>query len=391
MPEQVSFDNTEIAFADRTTAELKRAYRLFKLFRRQWLVNLGSWCVRVGFKLRLPITGLVRRTAFRQFCGGESLQECIPAIERLARNNILTVLDYGMEAGDTEQEFDETTEEKISILRLAAKYPSVPGVSGKLSGLARFGLLQKIDRGEALSDDEKSELERVRQRLRRICSEASRSNTAVLIDAEESWMQNAMDMLTEEAMIEFNRGQAIVYQTVQLYRTDRLDYLKRLHQKSRQQGFMCAVKLVRGAYMEKERERAAKMGYPSPIHPSKAEVDRDYNAALRYCLEHPDIWLVAGTHNEESCRLFTQWVDEMKLPRNEPRVNTCQLYGMSDHITYNLARAGFTASKLIPYGRVRDVIPYLTRRAQENTSAAGQMGRELHLLRKELQRRKATA
>jgi proline dehydrogenase len=333
----------------------------------------------------------VKRTAFRQFCGGEQLEDCIPVIERLARQGILSILDYGVEAGDREQEFDDTTEEKISILEVAAQYKTVVAIASKISALARFELLEKIDRGETLSQEEHAELDRVRRRLERICQAAAQANTAVLIDAEESWMQNAMDMLTEEMMARFNKTKAVIYQTIQLYRTDRLAYLKTLHQRAQQEGFICGVKLVRGAYMEKERKRAAQRGYPSPIHATKADVDRDYNAAMAYCLDHPNIWFVAGTHNEESSRLLADWVDARGINRNEPRVNTCQLYGMSDHITYNLAHAGFTASKLIPYGRVRDVIPYLTRRAQENTSAAGQMGRELHLLKSELQRRKAQA
>lgn len=391
MPLPLSFDNTEIAFADKTTRELRRAQRLFRLFRRQRLVNTGAWLVNIGFKLRLPIRGIVKRTAFRQFCGGETLEECIPAIEKLAQHGISAILDYGMEAGDTEQEFDETTEEKMAILSLAARYTTIPAIAGKLSGLARFALLEKMDRGESLADAEVAELARVRQRIRKICSVAAQSNTAVLIDAEESWRQNAMDMLTEEAMTQHNKDKAIVYQTIQLYRTDRIGYLKSLHQRAIATGFVCAVKLVRGAYMEKERERANRVGYTSPIHGDKAAVDQAYNDALRYCLDNPDIWFIAGTHNEESSRLLARWVDEKSIPRNDPRINTCQLYGMSDHITYNLARAGFTASKLIPYGRVRDVIPYLTRRAQENTSVAGQMGRELQLLKRELQRRKNQA
>jgi len=389
MPAPVSFDNTETAFADKTTRDLRRAYRLFKWFRKQWAVNIGSWLVRTGFQLRLPIKGIVRRTAFRQFCGGETLEECVPSIERLAEHGILTILDYGMEAGDTEREFDATTEEKIGILSLAMKYQSIVGIASKVSALARFGLLEKMDRREPLSEAEVEELSRVRQRIHKICIDADRSHTAVMIDAEESWMQNTVDMLVEEAMAEHNLARAVVYQTIQLYRTDRLDYLKSLHARSRDKRFICAVKLVRGAYMEKERERAMKLGYPSPIHPDKASVDRDYNMALRYCLEHKDIWFVAGTHNEESNRLLAQWVDELHLNRYEPRINTCQLYGMSDHITYNLGRAGFNASKLIPYGPVREVIPYLTRRAQENTSVAGQMGRELQMLKKELSRRMA--
>lgn len=384
---KVSFENTEIAFAGRDTSELRRALRLFNWFRRRWIVNLGSGLIRLAFNLRLPVKGLVRRTAFQQFCGGETLEECLPAIERLANHQIFTVLDYGMEAGDTEEEFDATAKVKIDLLRFAQRAEAVPAIASKVTALARFGLLEKMDRGEDLTTEELEELQRVKNRLHRICSEAANCDTAIFIDAEESWMQDSVDQLVEGMMRDHNTAKAVVYQTIQLYRTDRLAYLKELHQRASASGFVCAVKLVRGAYMEKERKRARKLGYPSPIHPDKTLVDSDFNEAMRYCLENTDIWFLAGTHNEESSRLLARWVDEKSANRNDPRINTCQLYGMSDQITFNLAQAGFTASKLIPYGPVREVIPYLTRRAQENTSVSGQMGRELHLLRRELRRR----
>ncbi|HMG69074.1 MAG TPA: proline dehydrogenase family protein [Chitinophagaceae bacterium] len=401
----ISFDNTENAFAYKSDRELKKAQFLFKWMRYAWLVRLGvritPWAIRSG----LPVKGLIRNTIFKQFVGGETLEQTAPVAKKLGEYAVQIILDYGVEGGHSETAFDHATDEFIRVINYAGTQPNIPFMSVKVTGIARFELLQKLDQSveenagslmkrfakalEALSPEEKAEWERIQNRLALICKTAAEKNVGVFIDAEETWIQDPVDVMTILMMEQFNKTNAVVYNTLQLYRHDRLQFLKDSHEAALQRNFILGAKLVRGAYMEKERRRAEKMKYPSPIQPGKEETDRDFNAAIQFCIDHLDhISLVVATHNEYSNLFTTQLLLQKNLPLNHPRIHLSQLFGMSDNITFNLAIAGCHVSKYLPFGPIKDVIPYLMRRAEENTSVKGQTGRELGLLKKEIQRRR---
>lgn len=398
----VSFDNTENAFAYKSDKELKKARFLFSSMGYQTLVNLGikitPWAIHAG----LPIKGLIRNTIFEQFVGGETLAETARVAAKLKQFNVQVILDYGVEGKDGEENFDHACEEFIKVINYAATQPNIPFMSVKVTGIARFALLEKLDAAataksgfegnvhtEILSAEEKAEWQRVEQRIVRICEAAAEKGIGVLIDAEESWIQDPVDALTMQMMEKYNRRRVVIYNTLQIYRHDRLPFLKDSFATARSKGFIMGAKLVRGAYMEKERERAREMNYASPIQPDKTATDRDYNAALEFCTDHLNqIALIVASHNEYSNLLTTQLLDKKGLPHDHPHVHFSQLYGMSDNITFNLAKAGFSVSKYLPFGPIKDVVPYLMRRAQENSSVSGQTGRELALIKKEMQRRK---
>jgi proline dehydrogenase len=384
----LSFNNTEIAFAHQSDAALKKARFIFSLIHNRWLVKIGAvlapWALRIG----LPVKGLIRNTIFEYFCGGESLQEAGHTARRLAQFRVGVILDYGVEAAEGEDNYDHTVAEFEKAIIYASRQSNIPFVSLKVTGFARFSLLEKLNAGENLIPEEQEEYERVRQRIYTVCRLASQRNIGVLVDAEESWIQSPIDHLADEMMAEFNKEQVIVYNTFQLYRQDRLLFLQRSFERACEKHYLLGAKLVRGAYMEKERDHAAKMGYPSPIQPEKSATDQDYDQAVCFCIEHLDrIAVFIGTHNEASCLLGACLLQEKKIPHDHPHVHFSQLYGMSDNITFNLAAAGYRVSKYVPYGPVRDVMPYLIRRAQENSSIAGQAGREQQLIRQELRRR----
>ncbi|MGX5817329.1 proline dehydrogenase family protein [Chitinophaga lutea] len=385
----LSFENTAIAFEHMSDKGLKKANFLFSNIGRPWLVKLGAVATPLAFKLGLPVKGLIKSTIFSQFCGGESLEEAVRAADELGKFGVGVVLDYGVEAAEGEENYDNAVPEFLRAIQFAAGKPNIPFIAIKVTGFARFELLQRIHHGETLSPEEQAEFDRVRKRIRTICEAAAKAKVGVLIDAEESWVQQPVDDLSDEMMSLFNRQDVFIYNTFQLYRHDRLEFLRQSYEKARAEGYLLGAKLVRGAYMEKERRRAEELNYQSPIQPSKEAADEDYDAALRFCadrLEH--LGLFIGTHNEESCMLAAVLLHEKGIPHNHPRVSFSQLYGMSDNITFNLAHEGYRVSKYLPYGPVRDVMPYLIRRAQENTSIAGQMGRELGLIREEMKRRK---
>ncbi len=385
----LSFENTAIAFEHMSDKALKRANFLFSNIGKPWLVKFGAFATPLAFKLRLPVKGLIKSTIFNQFCGGESLEEAVRAAEELGKFGVGVVLDYGVEAVEGEDNYDNAVPEFLRAIQFAAGKPHIPFIAIKVTGFARFALLEKIHSGAALDRAEQEEFERVRQRIRTICGAAAKGKVGVLVDAEESWVQQPVDDLADEMMALFNKSEVIVYNTFQLYRHDRLEFLQASFEKARAGQYLLGAKLVRGAYMEKERKRAEEENYTSPIQPDKNAADEDYDAAVRFCfdrLEH--LGLFIGTHNEDSCMLAARLLHEKGIPHNHPRVSFSQLYGMSDNITFNLAHAGYRVSKYLPYGPVKDVMPYLIRRAQENTSIAGQMGRELGLIREELQRRK---
>lgn len=391
----LSFENTENAFAHLTDKELKNARFLFQSMSYPWLVQMGTRLTPFIMRTGLPVHGLIRKTLFKQFVGGETLEETAGVAKTLDSFGVKVILDYGVEGKEGEEAFDTATEEFMRVIRYASTQTNIPFISIKVTGLARFGLLQTLNEAPRLrsgihdNEFERDEWNMVRERMYAICELAAEKKVGVLIDAEESWIQDPVDRLCIEMMQVFNKTVPVVYNTVQLYRHDRLSFLKMSHSIARQQGFVLGLKLVRGAYMEKERARAHEMGYDSPIQHDKASADNDFNAAVRYCLENlSDIAVVIASHNEESNRLAAATMDELGISHKHPHVHFSQLYGMSDHITFNMAKAGFEVSKYLPFGPIRDVIPYLMRRAQENSSVSGQTGRELTLIQRELQRRK---
>lgn len=386
---QPSFDNTEIAFSGKTNAELKRAYWLFKLIGNPALVVAGRIFTNIALTLRIPIGWALRGNIFKQFCGGETIVQCGTAVESLGKFGIGTILDYSVEGKESEADFENTKAEIILTVQEAARKRSIPFSVFKITGIARFSLLEKVNAQQSLSETEKLEWERVQARVDAICAQAAQLAVPIFIDAEDSWIQDAIDSLADTMMAKYNTSSAIVYNTIQLYRHDRLAFLKTSHQKALQHNYFLGVKLVRGAYMEKERARAAELGYTDPIQPNKEASDRDFDLAVNYCLDHIDrIAVCAGTHNEKSSLQLATAMESRNIARDDKRVFFAQLFGMSDHISYNLANAGFNVAKYLPYGPIREVIPYLIRRAQENTSVKGQTGRELTLILREMQRRK---
>lgn len=386
----ISFENTKIAFAYKSDKDLKRAYRLFQLVGLPWLVSFGKKFTPLAFRLRLPIKGLIKATIFRQFCGGENIEECDDTIATLHKYGVGTILDYSVEGKTEDEGFEETCGEIIATIKKSANETAIPFAVFKVTGIARFGLLEKMnDTANTLTETEREEYQLLFQRVDKICLSAYEAQTPVFIDAEESWIQDSIDRLALAMMQKYNQQTAVVFNTLQMYRHDRLEYLYSLHKKAQQIGFKVGVKLVRGAYMEKERERAINKNYASPIQPDKMSCDQDFNKALTYIIENiTDFALCNGTHNEESSILLTELIAKHGIEPKNKSIFFAQLLGMSDHISFNLSSAGYNVAKYVPYGPVKEVMPYLLRRADENTSVAGQTGRELSLLQKEYSRRK---
>lgn len=382
----VSFDNTQIAFISKSDSDLKQSYWLFKLIGNPTLVKYGGGLAPLG--LKLGFKGLIKSTIFKQFVGGENIADCNKTIEQLGKYNIGTILDYSVEGKESETDFDNCCKETIETIHRAKNDKNIPFSVFKVTGLARFALLEKVTAKQNLNSEESAEYERVRERVRKICEEAYTNKQPLFIDAEESWIQQAIDDLANENMARYNKNEAIVYNTFQLYRKDRLAYLKTSLEMGKANGYHVGAKLVRGAYMEKERARAAEMNYPSPIQDTKANSDKDYDLAVEFCVENIDrMGLCAGTHNEKSSLLLVDLMKKKNIVANDKRIFFSQLLGMSDHISYNLSQNGYNVAKYVPYGPVKEVLPYLIRRAQENTSVKGQTGRELSLIIKEKERR----
>ena len=387
----ISFDNTQIAFESKTDKDLNRAYRLFKLIGNRSLVKVGKPATNIALKLGLPIKGIIRKTIFAQFCGGETINECETTIDRLGKFGIGTILDYSVEGKTSDEDFEHTTNEIIATILKGEKNEYIPFAVFKVTGISRFDLLEKANIGvEQLNNTEKDEYKQIIERIDRICKTGHEKNVPVFIDAEETWIQDTIDRIEYEMMLKYNKEKAIVYNTVQMYRHDRLEYLKKEIEQSKKDGIQYGVKLVRGAYMEKERARAHEKGYPSPIQPDKATCDKDYNLALEFLLtEINHMAICAGSHNEKSSLLLTELISKHAIAPSDKRIYFAQLLGMSDHISYNLSKHGFNVAKYVPYGPITEVMPYLLRRADENTSVAGQTSRELSLIIKERARRKA--
>ena len=385
----VDFSNTQIAFANKTDAELKQMAWLFKMMNKSWLVNWLSPLGAFAVKYRLPFAKwLTKKTIFPQFVGGTTLLESQTAIDKLYANQTLSILDYGAEAKSSEKDFNHTMNETIRAIEFAANNDPVPVVSAKVTGLGRFALLESIQNGVELTSETRKEYKSILKRMDSICHVASEKKVGVFFDAEESWIQDTIDHLVTVMMRRYNREKVVAYNTFQLYRHDRLKFLLDSYDKAQAGGYMLGAKLVRGAYMDKERERAEEMGYPSPIQPNKQATDDAYNQAVRFCVEHYEtIASCNASHNAESARLQAELIHEKGIQKNHPHLNFCQLYGMSDHLTFNLAEAGYNVAKYLVYGSVEDVVPYLVRRAKENASVTGDMGRELELIMKEVKRR----
>jgi proline dehydrogenase len=386
---KVDFSDTGIAFERKSDRELKETAFLFKMMNNSHLVEFGSHMTLWALKLRLPIKGIIKKTIFKQFCGGATFEECNKSIQELAAYNVAAILDYGAEGKEDDAAFDITVKESIKSVRFAAEHDTVPVVSCKITGLAQNDLLEKITAKKELSEKEEATYQKALGRLDIICKEAYQLKVALFIDAEESWIQGAIDDMTDVMMARYNKKYITVYNTFQMYRHDRLDFLKKSFALAQEKGFILGAKLVRGAYMEKERLRAETKGYASPIQPDKAATDKDYNAAVKFCVENYErIGSCVASHNEYSTQYQLELMEEMNIPKNHLHFNFCQLYGMSDNLTFNLAKAGYNVAKYIPYGPVNDVIPYLIRRAQENSAVDGEVSRERGLINKELQRRK---
>jgi proline dehydrogenase len=386
----LDFNNTSIAYGNKSDSELKKASWLFGMMNQSWLVNIGSKVGLFAVEWDLPFAEtVVKNTIFEQFCGGTSLEECKPAIQKLYQTKTLTILDYGAEAKESEADFDNTMKEFIKAINFAATSESVPIVSIKVTGMGRFDLLEKAHSKVTLNEAETIEYQRVTSRLNQVCLTAKKLGIAVFVDAEESWIQDPVDALTEQMMALYNKEKIAVYNTYQMYRHDRLDYLQASHQRALAGKYILGAKLVRGAYMDKERRRAEEMGYASPINPTKEATDTLYNEAVKYVVEHYEtIASCCATHNAESTLLQAQLIENKGIAKDHPHLTFCQLFGMSDNLTFNLSHAGYAAGKYMPYGTVKDVIPYLIRRAQENTSVSGDMGREYQQIVKEIERRK---
>ncbi|RMA64468.1 proline dehydrogenase family protein [Ulvibacter antarcticus] len=388
MKSKTLFDNTEVAFKLKSDSELDRAYFLFKMISHEPLVKIGTAATRFALNLHLPVEGLIRSTVFDHFCGGISEEDCLPVVDNLLGADVHSVLDYSVEGKEDEKQFDATLEKVIELTRFAENKSAMPFSVFKPTGFGRFKIWQKITENESLSQSENEEWERIVKRYDKVCNVAHGCNISLLIDGEESWMQNAADNLCELMMEKYNKDTPIVFNTLQCYRWDRLDYLKDQHQKAKSKGYKLGFKVVRGAYMEKENDRAEDKGYSSPICESKQATDDNFNAVMTYILDNlDDISLFLGTHNEASSYLALDALSDKGIAKNDARVWFGQLYGMSDHISYNLATEGYNVAKYIPFGPVKDVMPYLIRRAEENTSVAGQTSRELTLLKKEKARR----
>jgi proline dehydrogenase len=386
---QKIFNDTETAFKLKSNEELSRALYLFEMINRPDLVKIGIFLTKMSLKFRLPVEGLIRSTVFNQFAGGESMEDCLPVIDKMYAKKLYSILDYSVEGKEVEAEFDAATKKKISIIEFAAKNKELPIAVFKPTGIGRFAIWEKVTSKVSLTKEEQQEWQRVQQRVEDICEAAYQNDIAVMADGEETWMQEAADDLIIKMMKKYNREKAIVFMTLQCYRWDRLEYLQKLHETGENEGFKIGVKIVRGAYYEQENLRAKKMNYPSPICENQEATDVSFNGVLTYCLAHIDaISLFIGSHNEMSNYLALQIMEDKNIDIDDPRVWFGQLYGMSDHISFNLAKMDYNTAKLVPFGPVRDVVPYLMRRAEENTSVKGQTGRELDLLLEERKRRK---
>ncbi|MDA9726879.1 proline dehydrogenase family protein [Bacteroidota bacterium] len=375
------FENTEISFQSKTDRDLKKSIKLFKLLKRNYLVKIGKFLLNIAIFLKIPINSIIKKLFFKQFCGGENIDECHNLIDELSKYNIKTTLDYCIEGKNNDELKIKSFNEILNTIEESKENINIPFCVFKMSGVITL-----------INESYVTDLwcKKNTEKIKTLFFKAAKYNTPILIDAEESWIQNGIDKITEILMKEFNKNEVIIYNTIQLYRKDRLHYIKKLHLQAKKENYKLGFKLVRGAYMEKERKFAKINKAISPIHETKEDCDRDFNNALKYCVQNiNDISIFVGTHNEESCIYLTKLMEENNIRKNDDRIYFSQLLGMSDHISYNLARYGYNVSKYVPFGPIKEMIPYLIRRAEENSSVKGQTSRELKLIQKEINRRKS--
>jgi proline dehydrogenase len=386
----VSFESTEIAFRSKSDRDLNKAYLLFRIISSRTIVKTGGFLSKSALKIHFPINWLVKPTIYNHFCGGETIDECIPTVQKLSKFNVKSILDFSVEGKEDPDEIRAALEETLRTIDNAARQDFIPFTVFKPTAFAISKVLEKKSEGKELTPEEHQEYEKFRNRVDTLCKRAYELNVPIMVDAEHFCVQTCIDEVVMEMMEKYNHKKAIVYNTYQMYRRDRMEVFRRDLETARKKDFYLGIKFVRGAYLEKERERAARLGYPSPIHPDKESTDRAYDSALKYAVENIDrVSIFNGTHNEKSSLLLTQLMEEHGITRDDFRCYFSQLYGMSDHISFNLASEGYNVAKYLPYGPVRSVLPYLIRRTEENTSIAGQTGRELKLISMERKRRKS--
>ncbi len=387
---KISFDDTSIAFSSKTNKELRKSYVLFAVMDKNLIVKLGTIFIKAALKLKLPVKNLIKNNLFNHFCGGESITDSEKTIQELSRFHIGTILDYAVEGENTETGFNHTSEEIIRTIHRSSNDPDIPFCVFKPTGMASIDLLEKVQLGEKLTSSEKVAFESTRDRWDRVCGASYDHDVRIFIDSEDSFIQVPIDNIAYELMEKYNKEKAIVWNTYQMYRVGMLENLEKAIQRASERGYFFGAKLVRGAYMEKERARAEERNYPDPIQPNKKATDEAYDAALKLCISNKDrVSVCSGSHNERSNYYLTELMAEAEMENNDERAFFAQLYGMSDHISFNLAKAGYNVIKYVPYGPVEAVIPYLLRRAEENTSISGQSSREFILIKKELKRRKS--
>ena len=386
----LDFRNTEVAYADKSDRDLRMAELLFRTIGSPTIVKMGKWATKVAHALNIPLGWALRPTIYRHFVGGESLQDSKPTLAKLTKRGVQAVMDYSAEGGDDDATIEETFQANMEAVRFAHNNPSLSHAVFKVSGLCKVSTMERANNPDAqLTSNEKAQIDRLREYFMALCQQAYNQGTRILVDAEHYAYQGLIDRLTEEAMVRFNKERAIVFATLQMYRHDRMDYLMGLDEFCQEHGLICGIKFVRGAYMEEERARAAQMGYRDPICATKEATDTNYNTGVKYVLDRIHrMEIFCGTHNERSCILIAEQMQEKGLATNDPRIYISQLYGMGDFLSYNLSDAGYNITKYLPYAPVDKVLPYLIRRAEENTSVAGQTSRELELIRKEVKRRK---
>ena len=385
----MDFNNLKVAFSDKSNSDLNRAYLLFKSISNPTISRILTSVLKICLWLKIPISPIIKETVFKHFCGGTNIKDSQKTIEFLWKSNIGTILDYSAEGKKSEEDFNHVMEETIQTIYQAKSEKSIPFSVFKFTGLTYFSLLEKISLELTLSKKEQEEKKKFTNRVENICKTAAENNIPIFIDAEESWIQEAIDQLTLDMMRKFNKDGCWIYNTVQMYRKDRIKYLNNIIKISMEEKFFLGLKIVRGAYHQREIERSKEKGYPTPVHLNKVDTDRDYNDALKICIKNSNsISICAGTHNEKSSLLLTKLMKENGFNKNDKRFYFSQLLGMSDHISYNLSKNGYNVAKYVPYGPVKEVMPYLIRRAEENTSISGQMGRELSNIIEEKKRRK---
>ncbi len=388
----MDFKNTETAFVSKSMKDMKKSLWLYKVMASPTVTNLGKYLTQFAFAIHFPVNWIVKPTIYSLFVGGEKIDECLPTVKDIGSYGVRSILDYSVEGTESVEAIEHALKETLHSIENAGKHDEIPFAVFKPTAFTTSHILTKASTGEALTEDEKAEVQKFKDRINILCKRAYELGVPILIDAEDSWYQNIIDETAEEMMQLYNKERAIVFNTWQMYRKDRLEHLKQTYKKAVEGKYFVGTKFVRGAYMEKERERAAEMGYESPIHETKADTDKSFNDGLRFAFEHRDIISIFnGTHNEESSLLLAELMEKNNIHKNDNRFWFAQLYGMSDNISFNLSKAGFNAAKYLPYGPVKDVLPYLFRRAEENTAVKGQTGRELSLIREEIKRRKQQA